>query len=86
MEEYCVSTWLALVPVVVAVIIMAIHWGVNETRQRGHQHQITALQGRISEVEGKLDGHVEDGKEVLITLARLDERTEWIVNSIRNGV
>ena len=83
MEEYL--PWLALVPALVAIVVMAIHWGINETRQRGHQHQINTLQERIANLEGKLDGHVEDGREVLTTLARLDERTEWIVRSIKNG-
>ena len=67
MTDYSWLSW--AVPTAIFVLGLAVHWGINETRVRGLQHQIAALKAII-------DGHLTVAPKVLATLARLDERTE----------
>ena len=66
MNDFAWLQW--AIPAGVFVAGLIAHWGINETRVRGQQHQINALRK-------DLDRHLIAGEEVRQTLARLDERT-----------
>ena len=58
-----------ILTIVGALIVVAVHWGVAETRIRGLQHQVSEMRLLISQ-------HLQDATGVRDTLARLDERTK----------
>ena len=112
--------WLSTIVAVGAsffVVLMglAVHWGINETRSRSHQHQIDALRadleeknvdnanalvtaaamlrselvavesrvnGRMDGMSGEVKGHIAEGREVLDRLARLEERSKHIMETL----
>ena len=67
MTDYSWLQW--AVPAGIFALGLSVHFGINETRLRGQQHQINTLKADI-------DGHMTVAPQVLAALARLDERTE----------
>ena len=79
MDAGAINQWISLG---VSAVMVGVHWGVNSTRVRGLQHQVSELKAANAEMEKDQKQTLQLVNDIKVSVATIGTRQEGMNSSM----